>query len=390
MIRPGPFRAIKPKAIPSSAPLEFSISTQSTHGILPKEPRKRRRINLEGDSYRETRHLGSCARCWLRQIKCGHSDPCDQCVKQGISTELCCRTRVKDLINHRPGLATKFIDTYEGSIDHWDHDGEKKKVNLWYGLYSSFIFEVMEYTPRREITDLFWKSPSGWQKLVHTPFGIHSQLDIDPIALDAYTFEQIPLLLDQIERKIQDHRDDAPSTTDVRSNFKGGVLWLRTMRSIHAILEETSSNRQMLRYALLLWAYTFLQYHALWQFTEDTNHDRLGMAQLALGTHDCETLTCFSGATPPPILLRQQIHACIEGRMGSLERSLTLALHKSYVSVSKSAPDADWVTLYLTTWIYLSTLEEIAWDAGRWKNLLNVSSGPLSTRGFVLWLIENT
>ena len=380
VVSPGRFRTIKAKISPCNPPINIIISTQSTQGMLPKEARKRRKINQEGDNYQQTRKVGVCARCWIRQVKCDSLDHCDRCANESIPRELCCRDRVKDLVNHRPGLASKFIDSYEDSIVRWTRNGQKKRVQLWHGLRSSFTFEVMEYTPQKEIKDLWWKSPSGWQKLVHTPFGIRNHLDIDPTAFDAYTFEQIPLLLNQIEERYKNHQNKFPNRVDVSSNTKGGVMWLRTMRSVYAIVEETPSTQQMLRSALLLWAYTLLQYHALWQFTEDDNHDKLGMSQLALESHDCETLTRFSGATPPPILLRQQIHACTEVRMANIEKSLTMAVHDTYRKVGKSRPGADRVTLYLTTWVYLSVLEEIVWDAHRWKNLDSVSRHLLAIK----------
>lgn len=358
-------------------------STPSTHGKLPKESRKRRRLNLVGDSYRETRSLGACARCWLRRVKCGYADHCMQCIKAAIPPELCCRTRVKELSNHRPGLAHKFVDCFQGCIIRWDQVGEKKEVKLWHGLHSSFSVKVTQFTARQDIVDLWWKNPTGWMKTRHTPFGICGPLDIDSRTLDAYVYAQIPFILDRIQAKNQDHgplpNQHAPEVSPSR---RASDIWLRTMRAIYNYVEGESDIQGMLRGALLLWAYTFLIYHALWQFTADENHDKLGMAQLALENHDCETLTNFNDATPLPRLLLLQIHTCMEARMHLLEKSLVSALHSSYASVSRSAHNSDGLIAYLTTWVYLSVLEEIAWDAGRWNNLLEVrfcGSHPLSS-----------
>lgn len=378
---PSSLRALKPKPLRSrdeakeEQAVGFLHSNQSTRGRLPKESRKRRRLNLEGDSYRETRSAGACARCWMRRVKCGYSIPCDGCVKAAIPSELCCRTRVKDLSNHRPGLAHKFIDCFQDCIIRWDDVGEKKEVKLWHGLHSSFTVKVRQFTPRRDITDLWWKNPTGWMKTRHTPFGICGPLDMDSKILDAYVYAQIPFILDQIQTKDQGHGtlpgQYAPGASP---SPKGSIMWLRIMRSIYNYVEGEAESQGMLRCALLLWAYTFLIYHALWQFTADANHDKLGMVQLALENHDCETLTNFSDATPLPRLLLLQIHACMEARMHLLEKSLVSALNDSYLSVSKSVHGPDCMTAYLATWVYLSILEEIAWDAGRWNNLREVGS----------------
>ena len=109
------------------------------------------------------------------------------------------------------------------------------------------------------------------------------------------------------------------------------------------------------------------QYVGLWQFRPSSNHDKLGMGNLGLHTKDTETLTPFEGTTPLPRLLSQQLHSCIEGRMGVLETSLLRDLHAAY-----KGPKYNWPVLYLSTWVYLSILEEIVWDAGRWEWLSQV------------------
>ena len=313
----------------------------------------------------------------MRRVKCGSSNPCERCDKDKVSipSYLCCRTRVKDLLNHRPGLAHKFIECFQGYIVCWDGAEEKKDIKLWHGLHSSFSVKVTQFTSRHDIVDLWWKNPTGWMKTRHTPFGICGPVDVDIKweNLDEYIYAQIPFILDQVQAKHQDHgRFTGQSVPKVSPSPKGSDLWLRIMRSICNHVEGDFEGREILRCALLLWAYTFLIYHALWQFTADENHNKLGMAQLALDNHDCETLTNFSDATPLPRLLLLQIHACMEARMQVLEKSLVSALHHAYISLYKSAGAPDWMTAYFATWVYLSILEEIAWDAGRWNNLREV------------------
>ncbi len=382
-------RALKPKPLQAgdksgAQTVDFLHSNQSTRGKLPKESRKRRRLNLKGDSYRETRDAGACAHCWIRHLKCESSIPCTRCVRATIPRELCCRTRVKELSNHGPGLAHKFIDCFRGSIERWDDAGEKKEVKFWHGLYSSFSVKVTRFTSRLDIIDLWWKNPTGWMKTRHTPFGICGDVDIDPTGLDAYVYAQIPFILDQVQAKDQDHgKIPGQYGPEVPPSPRGSGMWLRTMRTIYTYVEDHSKSQGMLRCALLLWAYTFLIYHALWQFTADENHGKLGMAQLALDSHDCETLTSFNDATPLPRLLLLQIHACMEARMHLLEKSLVSALHQSYLALFNAGNGPDRIAAYLTTWVYLSILEEIVWDAGRWKNLREVHFYGLHAFDFV-------
>ncbi|KAL9611147.1 MAG: hypothetical protein Q9167_004200 [Letrouitia subvulpina] len=363
---------------------EFYNASVFSQGRLPKEPHKRRRINQPGDSYRETRKKGSCAACWLRQVKCGDNEYCEKCATKGLPQELCCRTRVKDLSKSHPRLATKFIDSYRGSIRDWETDeGTKKVVKLWHGLDLSFPVTVTKYTPRQEITDLFWKEPNGWQLLVHTSYGIQDADEIDTNALDAYTWAQFPHALDQIEAKKSDADGASQEVAweNAPPEFKTpNQVWLHSMRTAYEHVDSLSGNNeeQMLRTALLLWTYTFLQYHGLWQFTLDDNYEKLGMSKLVSHTKNCETLTPFEGTTPLPRLLSQQIHTCIEGRMNVLEQSLVKDLHNTFLSTSRDKTKSNWRILYLTTWVYLSVLEEIVWDAGRWINLCRYFNWPLS------------
>lgn len=253
-------------------------------------------------------------------------------------------------------------------------------VKLWHGLDLSFPVTVTEYTPRQEITDLFWKEPNGWQLLVHTSYGIEDADEIDTNALDAYIWAQFPHALNQIEAKKSDANAEHAGRNAPLESRTPNQVWLHSMRTAYEHVDRLSGNNegQMLRTALLLWTYTFLQYHGLWQFTQDDNYEKLGMSKLFSHTKNCETLTPFEGTTPLPRLLSQQIHTCIEGRMDVLEQSLVKDLHNTFLSTSRDKTKSNWRVLYLTTLVYLSILEEIVWDAGRWINLCRYFNWPLS------------
>lgn len=252
-------------------------------------------------------------------------------------------------------------------------------VKLWHGLDLSFPVTVTEYTPRQEITDLFWKEPNGWQLLVHTSYGIEDADEIDTNALDAYIWAQFPHALAQIEAKKSDGNVEHAGRNAPPESKTPNQVWLRSMRTAyeHADSIFGNSEEQMLRTALLLWTYTFLQYHGLWQFTEDDNYGKLGMSKLVSHTKNHETLTPFEGTTPLPRLLSQQIHTCIEGRMDVLEQSLVKDLHNTFLSTSRDKTKSNWRIVYLTTLVYLSILEEIVWDAGRWIDLCRFFNWPL-------------
>lgn len=53
--------------------------------------------------------------------------------------------------------------------------------------------------------------------------------------------------------------------------------------------------------------------------------------------------------------------------MEVLENSILRDLHSAY-----KGPNYNWPILYLGTWVYLSILEEIVWDAGWWNWLSQV------------------
>lgn len=109
--------------------------------------------------------------------------------------------------------------------------------------------------------------------------------------------------------------------------------------------------------------------------------DKLGMSELILDNHDVETVTKFDGTVPLPRLLHQQIHACIEARMSLLDSSVLRGLQAQYTGFRKARAEASAekgsehaLSMYLTTWLYLSVLEELEWDAWRWNDLLDVST----------------
>ena len=354
---------------------DFLHSDQSTLGRLPKEPRKRRLLDQASDEYRETRKLSACVRCRLRRVKCGTAKPCVECVKAVVPLQLCSRTQIRELLNHRPGLAHEFIDSFEDCIIGWDEADQKKEIKVWHGLHSSLSVKVTQFSPRRPIVDLWWKNPTGWMKTHHTPFGIRNPLDVGSNALDTYVYSQIPFLLDKIEAKYK-RRNTAPDQhgPEPSNVHRGSKIWLQTMRAIHDHIKHDSGCPKMLERALLLWAYTFMVYHALWQFTPEPNHNKLGMAQLSLRDHDCETLTEFNDATTLPRLLFIQLHKLMEIRMTLLEKSLVAELHNFYAPAPNPAHNSSWMSGYLATWVYLSILEEVVWDVGRWENLREVSS----------------
>ena len=347
----------------------------STHGMLPKEERKRRKMDQEGDNYRAVRQRGSCPGCWMQKIKCNEVIPCRQCMSRGLG-DYCCRDRIRDIMTHHPKMATKFVDVYKdrGSIQSWDSTESSKAIELWHGLNdTSFQITVSKYIPREIIKDLFWKEPNGWQQLAHTPYGIRNEKkDLDPKALDDYVWGQVPHVLNQIDERESNRTktlgDVALEELLSRPSHK---LWLDTMRSIYNHLcgysQSDAAEIRLLRTSLILWTYTFLQYHGLWQFRPSPNDDTLGMGKLGLHSKDTETLTPFEGTVPLPRLLSQQLHSCIEGRMHVLETSLLRDMHAAY-----KGPNYNWPVLYLSTWVYLTVLEEIVWDTGRWNHLSQV------------------
>ena len=245
-------------------------------------------------------------------------------------------------------------------------------LNVGHGFGDAFTIEIHEYVPNRPIIDAFWKEPSGWQKLEHRPFGIMHHSHIDAKALDKYVRSQVPRILYQLDR----------------AHFRGSTIFTDTMQVIQDYLPTcVDPIGGILQDALTLWGYMHLQYHALWQFADgETDADRLGMSELILYSHDVQTLTPFHGAVPLPRLLHQQIHACCEGRMKELDRSILKGLEKTYTDFRtrrKSAPDLvedSSLGLYLATWLYLTILEELAWDAHRWINLLPVCLHRTSNR----------
>ena len=347
----------------------------STHGMLPKEERKRRKMDQEGDNYRAVRQRGTCPGCWMQKIKCNEVIPCRQCMSRGLG-DYCFRDRIRDLMTHHPKMATRFVDVYKdrGSIQSWDLTESSKTIELWHGLNdTSFHITVSKYIPREAIKDLFWKEPNGWQQLEHTPYGIRNEKkDLDPKALDDYVWGQVPHVLNQIDEK-ESNRTKALGDValEKRASRPSHRIWLDTMRSIYNHLcdypQSDAAEIRLLRTSLILWTYTFLQYHGLWQFRPSPNQDNLGMGKLGLHSKDTETLTRFEGTIPLPRLLSQQLHSCIEGRMHVLETSLLRDMHAAY-----KGPNYNWPVLYLTTWVYLTVLEEIVWDAGRWSHLSQV------------------
>lgn len=261
-------------------------------------------------------------------------------------------------------MAQAFLNAYNESIENWNTETIFLEVSHGFGV--PIQIRINEYIPNKAIYDVFWKEPSGWQKLEHRPYGIMHHTQIDSSALDQYVRAQIPRILHQLDR---DH-------------FRGSTVFGDTMQILQEFLPTCSGTMyRVLEDAFTLWGYMHLQYHALWQFApESSAADKLGMSELVLYSHDVETLTPFHGTVPLPRLLHQQIHACCEGRMRVLDKSVLQGLEAIYVGFRKACrtkpEDAvhEAVGMHLTTWLYLTILEELNWDANRWLNLLSVSS----------------
>jgi hypothetical protein len=261
------------------------------------------------------------------------------------------------------GLAQAFVNAYEKSVEAWF--SEKTLLRVGHGFGDTFTIEIHQYKPRCAIIDVFWKEPSGWQRLEHRPFGINNHAHIDAKALDDYARGKVPEILLRLPK-------DQPQRNTVFAD---------TMQAIQEYLHLSQGLfYQVLRDALTLWGYMHLQYHALWQFAADVDEDeKLGMSELVLHSHDVQTLTPFHGTVPLPRLLHQQVHACCEGRMEQLDKSVLRQLeilYRDFAKTCKKAPHQERelaLGLYLTTWLYLTILEELNWDAHRWMKLLPVS-----------------
>ncbi|ORY09814.1 hypothetical protein BCR34DRAFT_567754 [Clohesyomyces aquaticus] len=366
------FKTIAPKDLPNQ-PVEDEGPDNFVHytsGTAPKRPRIRERFDEDGRaSYKLNRTAGACARCRIRKITCDASlqDICPKCAKGGVPTSLCIRTKVKDLDTYQSrGLAQTFVEHYNESIEVWD--APKVRVKIWLGFGNPFTIDVYRYRPRRAIIDLFWREPNGWQNLEHSPYGIQSETHIDSKSLDDYVHGSMPFILERLD---SDHS-------------RSSNVFSFTMRAIsehsHLCMPEIWP---ILQRGLLLWSYIFLQYHALWQFSTEDMTDKLGMRELVLHNHDVHTLTQFHGTAPLPRLLHQQIHACIEGRMRLLDASIVKALDtlccnfRKYRKTDPANFQRHALGLYLCTWLYLSILEELEWDAHRWEHLLSSFDWPL-------------
>jgi hypothetical protein len=265
------------------------------------------------------------------------------------------------------GLAETFVDAYTGSIHSWEAKS-RHPFKIWHGYGPMFTVHVTKYKPGTPIVDLFWKHSSGWQNLIHTPYGIENVLDLDPEALDKYSMSQIPSVLERL-------RGNEQAISEV---------FLDTIEEALSFVNERHLPRLtgLVRNALLLWLYAFQQYHGLWQMPVETDindhpEHLLGMKQLVLYSHDVATLTRFHGTIPLPRLLHQQIHTCVENRMKLLDLFVSRELEaelRRFRSCKRDDKDFKSIALalYLSSFIYLSMLEEVAWDAGRWEALLEV------------------
>ena len=367
-------------ADPTRAPIP-DLFVYETFPCVASRPRavytKRKLHGTELEGYQVNRKAGSCSWCFLRKTKCPAGSHCPQCRKQKIPAELCCRTRLKDLGTYQQrGLARAFVDTYQESIHSWD--GTSFSIDIWHGFGHHITVTVHGYRPKKKIVDLFWKQPNGWQKLEHRPFGLNNTSDMKRNGLDSYVQGTIPMLLKQLRDR----------------NTKSSAFFVSVMGiSVAHSTQFSPSLNKILTNTLHLWGYTFLQYHALWRATDEGDStSKLGMRQLVLHSHDVETLTPFDGTIPLPRLLHQQIHACIEGIMWLLNKTIVSELNRELTrfrsEVDQSQRLHHALGLYLSTWVYLSVLEEVQWDAGRWRNLLDVSKS-FSLQHNILFMIAH-
>ncbi|KAI1079130.1 hypothetical protein F5B20DRAFT_545037 [Whalleya microplaca] len=357
--------------------IKFINTSQAHEGTVPRSIGKRGRLNqTQLSSYRQTRQKGgSCIQCAFLKRHCGPETHCEYCRKKGIPAELCCRYKIRDLQTYSSqGLARMFIEKYHGSISAWKH--QKHKVNLWHGFGSPLALEVCQYQPNKDIIDIFWKNPTGWQNLAHTGYGLTSIEYISSATLDQYAFSKIPYVLKQL-------------TSSGRAE---SLLFVRTLEE-SLTFQATCPFKDLaalVNSCLQLWIFVFLQYHGILSIHtqgtsgSDLEEMSLGMAKLASDAHQGMVLgTPFAGTVPLPRLLDQQIHACIEGRMEALDKKVLAVIEGQFKALNSAAKlnDTEYAKiatgLYLAIFVYLSVLEEVAWDAARWESLLSKFNWPL-------------
>ncbi|KAG6356235.1 hypothetical protein INS49_015622 [Diaporthe citri] len=332
-------------------------------GQVPRVVGKRGRLDKQQlQSFRKTR-------------VCGPEAHCTRCRKKALPQSLCCRDKVKDLKTYsEKGLAEVFLDRYSGCISYWKPETQRK-VKIWHGFGEPLQLTVEEYEPKVPVIDLFWKSPTGWQNLSHTRYGLKRMGGMSLAALDAYVYNLIPLVIDRL----------------ALSETPGSPFFRRAMAAAFTFQNNCKNAKiaGLLRNCLQLWAHAFLQYHGLWHVApegkdNDGFQDKLGMTQLVLHSHDVKTLTPFHGTIPLPRLLHQQIHTCAENSMKLLDGFIVEGLDSAFEDFRSTTegeePDETALGLYLATFVYLSVLEEVAWDAGRWEALLEAFAWPLERK----------
>ncbi|KAI5793712.1 hypothetical protein DFH27DRAFT_566989 [Peziza echinospora] len=308
---------------------------------VPKEkPRRKQMSEEERAAVKQNRINGVCFRCKAFKEKCRGGFPCERCSSIPLWRPICISMQFIDKRVFSRGLYRSRASAQLVNVKAWLSIPPRSTL-VSNGLQPVLSIWVKEYTPvdGAMLDHILWRGAekSTFNRFPSTAFGIKDEASLIP-DLDRYIDEHIPLLLEQLDEKLD-------------------RVYVDTLNTAYMYLKNRMQGDALLQCALRIWAAQVFFFKKPWRFAHRCSDD------LGMGVISSEDSPLLAGIRPLPRLLNQALDSLMEKRAADFEQ---MFLSELQARMYRRQPN-EWFGIYLAVFVFLSGMEKDTWNLETWN-----------------------
>ncbi|KAF8247772.1 hypothetical protein K440DRAFT_550521 [Wilcoxina mikolae CBS 423.85] len=340
--------------VPTSGqnPDDNNRSNEAKHYRDKKNPTKKGYRKPMDESERQAiklnRKVGVCLRCKLFKEKCRGGIPCDRCSSLKVWKSICVPAQFTEKAVFNRAIYRGRVSALLDNIRVWNPESnfipsspEHIDVHNGYGL--SLKLTAHSFVPYDEtlLDHILWRvvGKPGFNRLPSTCYGLKEELGTE--ILDDYIDKHLESLVNE------------EMTMEVAGICS--PIHALTIKSAYDYAHSNKNLSPLVRKALRIWIVQNFFFNSPWRMC---GHNSLGMNPID------DPTSKLHGVTPLPRLINQQLDFYLEDRISTLEKELLAELQSRILDRNSY----DWFGIFLTIYIYLSSMERDTWSLHTWEN----------------------